>query len=102
MNNMFYNAKAFNQPVGNWNVSSVTGMLNMFNGAEAFSFPCFSTDFQGISNTSMLVGSGIQGTCVCPRGVIYFNGSCSWTFAQPTGQPSSLPTAQPSVQPSAQ
>ena len=34
---MFKNAKAFNQNISNWDVSSVTDMLQMFNGASAFS-----------------------------------------------------------------
>jgi surface protein len=33
---MFSGAKAFNQPLNNWNVSNVTSMNDMFNGASAF------------------------------------------------------------------
>jgi surface protein len=33
---MFYNAKAFNQPLNNWNVSKVTSMASMFNRATVF------------------------------------------------------------------
>jgi len=33
---MFDNAKNFNQPVENWDVSSVTDMINMFNNATSF------------------------------------------------------------------
>ncbi len=29
-------AKAFNQDIGNWNVSNVTDMRSMFKGAKAF------------------------------------------------------------------
>ena len=35
MNSMFYNAKAFNQPVGNWDLSNVTEMGDMFCHAES-------------------------------------------------------------------
>ena len=33
---MFYEAENFNQDLSNWNVSSVTDMSNMFNGAISF------------------------------------------------------------------
>jgi surface protein len=33
---MFGGAIAFNQPIGNWNVSNVTDMSGMFNGASVF------------------------------------------------------------------
>ena len=33
---MFYEAKAFNQPIEKWDVSKVKNMRSMFAGAEAF------------------------------------------------------------------
>jgi surface protein len=33
---MFQNTDNFNQPIGNWNVSSGTSFANMFNGADVF------------------------------------------------------------------
>jgi surface protein len=33
---MFYGARAFNQPIGEWNTRSVTNMDDMFYGATAF------------------------------------------------------------------
>ena len=36
MDNMFYNASSFNQPLNNWNVSNVTNMNNMFDSASSF------------------------------------------------------------------
>ena len=39
MNEMFNGAAAFNQPIGDWNVSSVTTMAYMFVGIAAFNQP---------------------------------------------------------------
>jgi hypothetical protein len=39
MNGMFNNARAFNQPIGRWNVSNVIGMSFMFCNAVAFNQP---------------------------------------------------------------
>jgi surface protein len=33
---MFYGASVFNQPIGNWNTTAVTTMINMFRNASAF------------------------------------------------------------------
>ena len=39
MSDMFEGAESFNQPLNNWNVSNVTYMNNMFAGANSFNQP---------------------------------------------------------------
>ena len=39
MSNLFFGADAFNQPIGNWDVSNVTNMFAMFTSADAFNQP---------------------------------------------------------------
>jgi len=48
---MFYNAKKFNQPVGNWDVSKVTAFDNAFAYASAFA-----------QDLSKWTGSGVETT----------------------------------------
>ncbi|MBQ3945351.1 MAG: BspA family leucine-rich repeat surface protein, partial [Alphaproteobacteria bacterium] len=36
---MFYDAKSFNQPIGNWDTSNVKNIYNMFGGASSYSYP---------------------------------------------------------------
>ena len=47
---MFYNAKAFNQPIRSWDVSKVTNMRDMFSGATAFNQPIGSWDVSNVTN----------------------------------------------------
>jgi hypothetical protein len=39
MRSMFYRASYFNQPLGQWNVESVTTMQTMFSNAYSFNQP---------------------------------------------------------------
>ena len=50
MNHMFYQASAFNQPLNNWDVSSVTDMLRMFYQASAFNQPLNNWDVSSVTN----------------------------------------------------
>jgi surface protein len=50
MNSMFYNATAFNQPLGSWDVSNVTNMQQMFGGATAFNQAIGSWDVSNVTN----------------------------------------------------
>jgi len=67
MASMFYEARVFNQSIGNWNVSNVTNMANMFTNARIFNqdiskwnvgkVTTFDTMFYG-NGTTMLFNNG--------------------------------------------
>ena len=50
MKHMFFGAKAFNQPIGDWNVSKVSNMGYMFGSAEAFNHPIGNWDVSNVTD----------------------------------------------------
>jgi surface protein len=63
---MFQNSQAFNQPIGNWDVSSVTNMTAMFYNAFAFNQNLSSWSVDGVTNCTD-----------------FSDGASSWTLPQP-------------------
>jgi surface protein len=47
---MFYRAKNFNQPIGDWDTSNVKNMVYMFNGAESFNQPIGNWDVSKVTD----------------------------------------------------
>ena len=55
---MFWNAAAFNQDIGQWNVSQVTDMSNMFCNAAAFNQDIGQWNVSQVTNMqSMFAGA---------------------------------------------
>lgn len=50
MDDLFYDQQEFNEPIGGWDVSHVTSMVNMFRGATVFNQPIGSWDVSRVTN----------------------------------------------------
>lgn len=75
MNSMFYQAYSFNQPIENWNVTSVNTMQQMFSLALAFNQPLANWERSTPGNTSTLanVTNMYQMFCATIPGTAKFN-----------------------------
>jgi surface protein len=54
MAGMFFNARSFNQPLNNWNVTNVTNMRSMFYRAEQFNQPLNNWNVGNVTNMSSM------------------------------------------------
>jgi surface protein len=54
MQSMFQNAMAFNQPIGNWNVSKVQNMGQMFYNAWAFNQDLSGWNVSSVTNMNQM------------------------------------------------
>ena len=61
MKGMFWQAKAFNQPVGSWNTSAVTTMESMFAYTTAFNQPVGSWNTSAVTTMKGTLGGGGAG-----------------------------------------
>jgi surface protein len=99
MSCMFWQAAAFNQPIGSWNVSNVTNMSCMFNGAAAFNQPIGSWNVSNVMDiNSTPSGNPFASATGPPFGgntqaaAPGNNPSGSFTFGAVSGAEASQPT----------
>ena len=64
MGYMFRETSAFNQPIGQWDVSKVTNMQYMFYSASVFNQPIGQWDVSKVTNMQYMFQSA---RCVCAK-----------------------------------
>lgn len=60
MTNMFGEAYKFNQPIGAWDVSNVTGMSYMFRNAHKFNQPIGDWNVSNVTNMNYMFGNAFK------------------------------------------
>jgi len=60
---MFQNATAFNQPVGNWDVSNMTIITSVFDGATSFNQSLANWDIRGVTSSGLGSMGGLLDDC---------------------------------------
>ena len=60
---IFQSATAFNQPVGNWDVSNMTSLLNIFDGATSFDQSLANWDIRGVTTSIPGSMAGLLDDC---------------------------------------
>ena len=53
---MFYDARAFNQSLNNWDISKVTDMSYMFRGTKTFNQPLNNWDISKVTTMQLMFG----------------------------------------------
>jgi surface protein len=63
--NMFYNAKAFDQDISNWDVSNVTDISYMFHDAESFDQDISKWDVSKVTDMSYMFSFSSESLKCC-------------------------------------
>ena len=81
MREMFTNAKAFNQPIGSWNVSAVLDMYHLFRNANAFNQNIGGWNLLSVSNMGSFFNNA-NALSDTNKGLIHktFSSNPNWTY----------------------